>query len=66
MLGSYNRLNQVAVNFAPTLQTFTDDRIDAEKLSYKAVHGSVTEVSTKAILWALDGDHDAGPDKHRQ
>ena len=52
MLGSYNRLNQVAVNFAPRLRTFTDDRIDAEKLSYKAVHGSVTEVPAKAILWA--------------
>ena len=52
MLGSYNRLNQVAVNFAPTLRIFTDDRIDVEKLSYKAVHGSVKEASVKATLWA--------------
>ena len=50
MLGSYNRLNQVAVNFAPRFRTCTDDRIEAEKLSYKAVHGSVTEVPAKAIL----------------
>ena len=42
MLGSYNRLNQVAVNFAPTLRIFTDDRIDVERMSRVAVHGSVS------------------------